>query len=83
MKSFDWSSITREALAEHLRTGKINATQALPGATLYHCQHASQDSLAVALEAGACLLIEIPVPANPWRERRQKEIAPPGSDAAA
>ncbi|MFZ2853727.1 MAG: hypothetical protein WAZ34_06395 [Rhodocyclaceae bacterium] len=80
MKSFDWNTITRAALAEHLRTGKINDTQALPGANLYHCQHEERDSLAISLEAGVCLLIEIPVPANPGRERRKKKTLPPELD---
>ena len=83
MKSFDWRTITRSALAEHLCTGRINDTKALPGANLYHCQHGEQDSLAIALETGACLLIEIPVRANPGRERRKKKKEPPGSDGAA
>lgn len=82
MKSFDWHTITRSALAEHLRTGRINNTQALPGANLYHCQHEERDSLAIALESGACLLIEIPLPANPGRERRKKKLSPQESDGA-
>jgi hypothetical protein len=73
MKSFDWKNITRETLAEHLSTGKINETQALPGANLYHCQHGQKDSLAIALDSGACLLIEKPVQANPGRERRKSK----------
>lgn len=73
MKSFDWQIITREALAEHLRTSRINNTQALPGATLYHCQHGPKDSLAISLESGVCLLIEKPLVANPGRERRKNK----------
>lgn len=80
MKSFDWKTITRETLAEHLRTGKINDTQALPGANLYHCQHEAKDSLAIALEAGVCLLIELPVQANPGRERRKNKTLPVNID---
>ena len=76
MKSFDWQTITREALAEHLRTSRINDTQALPGATLYHCQHGPKDSLAISLESGACLLIEKPLVANPGRERRKNKTLP-------
>ena len=73
MKSLDWQSITREALAEHLGTSKINSTPALPGATLYHCQHGNKDSLAIALDAGTCLLIEKRITANPGRERRKNK----------
>lgn len=76
MKSFDWKTITRETLAEHLRTGKISGTQALPGANLYHCQHEGRDSLAISLEAGVCLLIERPIQASPGRERRKNKTLP-------
>ena len=76
MKSFDWKTITRATLAEHLSTGKINETQALPGANLYYCQHEDKDSLAIALDSGVCLLIEKPMLPNPGRERRRKNMPP-------
>jgi hypothetical protein len=76
MKSFNWQTITREALAEHLGNSRIDSTQALPGATLYHCQNGHQDSLAIALDAGVCLLIEKPVVASPGRERRKNKTQP-------
>lgn len=75
MKSLNCEAVSREALAAHLASGEVNNTQALPGANVYHCRHDRQNSLAIALDSGTCLLIESSSQSNPAHERRRRKEA--------
>lgn len=73
-KRLHWQQVDRQALAEHLRTRQIQESVAEPGFSLYHCQEegGGQDSIALSLADGQCLLVTLGKPTTGLPERRKR-----------
>lgn len=68
-----WRSASRQQLADHLAKGEIQESGSIGGALVYRCLHGDESSLALSLENGQALIIELePPPPNPFAERRRK-----------
>jgi len=70
-RGLDWEEISRGELAEHLQSASLIRSQAIGETCLYHCRHASGDTIAVALPGGNGLIIGMARAVSPTLERRK------------
>lgn len=83
MKSkLHWKSVNRQALADHLETGKIVSAQAIGENNLYHCLHDQVESIAISLP-GTSVIIGLTPSVSPGQERRRRRRATPLEEESA
>lgn len=66
-----WRRISRDALAAHLRTVQIVASEAVGVATLYRCEGRDGDSIAVSLPDDEALIIDVQLDVSRVLDRRR------------
>jgi hypothetical protein len=67
-----WRQVSRSELAEHLKSVQVTASEAVGEASLYRCQNAQGDSIAIALPGDSGLIISVRLEIPPVLERRRK-----------
>lgn len=70
-RRLNWQPLSREGLAEHLRSVEVLQSEAIGSANLYRCRRGEQESVAIALPGETGLVIEYILDRPPALERRR------------
>jgi len=68
-------SVSREALAQHLREAELLYSEAVGEACVYHCRRGKVESMAIALPGDCGLIVELAGNAPALERRRRRRTA--------